>query len=131
MYKQIITLVTALFLFVNIGHSQDMAHGDKMMRKEATKTITLEQTSGEFSVKGFTLSSGTYQFNIVNNNVGKDVGFVLAPANAPDKHIKEAYVTKAVQNNGSEKTNLVSLTPGEYVYFCPLNKTPQYTLTVK
>ena len=98
---------------------------DKMV-----KNISLEQIKGDFSVHGLTLTSGTYQFEIVNNNVGTNVGFVLAPAQSPDKHIKEAYVTEAVANNSSQKTNVVTLTPGEYIYFCPLNKTPQYKLTV-
>ena len=109
--------------------AQDMAHKAPMTKE--VKNITLEQTKGEFSVQELTLAAGTYQFEIVNNNVGKDVGFVVAPKATPDKHIKAAYVTEMVKNNTSQKTNVVDLTPGEYIYFCPLNETPQYKLTVK
>lgn len=99
------------------------------------KKVTLEQTTGEFVQKGLTLSEGTYVFDIINSNVGKDVGFVLVPKGKPvtdaNNHIKSAYVTAVVENNTIGNTNEVTLTKGEYVYFCPLNKTPQYTLTVE
>ncbi|MCI4650972.1 cupredoxin domain-containing protein [Phaeodactylibacter sp.] len=131
MYKSVLTFTLAVMAFVNFGFSQDMAHEGGMMKKEAVKNITLEQTKGAFSVHGLTLEAGAYQFEIINNNVGKDVGFVIAPVAQPDQHIKEAYVTEAVKNNTSQKTNIVNLAPGEYVYFCPLNETPQYKLTVK
>lgn len=131
MYKKVIALVIAVVAFVNVGFAQNMAHKGKMSKEATVKNVTLEQTKGEFSVHELTLAPGTYQFEIVNNNTGIDVGFVVAPASKPDQHIKEAYVTEAVKNNTSQKTNLVNLTKGEYIYFCPLNKTPQYKLTVK
>lgn len=132
MYKRVIIFVFAIVGILNLGTAQDMIQKDHMMKKEvAVKNITLEQTKGEFSVQELTLAEGTYQFEIVNNNVGIDVGFVVAPVASPDQHIKEAYVTEVVKNNTSQKTNVVNLTKGEYIYFCPLNKTPQYKLTVK
>ena len=80
-----------------------------------------------------TLSEGTYVFQIENTNVGKDVGFVLAPQGklSAEHHIKEAYVTAPVSNNTTGTSKKVTLTKGTYTYFCPLNKTPQYTLTVE
>jgi len=105
---------------------------------QEVKTVTLQQTKGEFVQKGLTLSEGTYMFEIDNNNVGTDVGFVLAPQGklTPEHHIKSAYVTAPVKNNpvknntkGNSKK--VTLKKGVYTYFCPLNKTPQYTLTVE
>jgi hypothetical protein len=73
-----------------------------------------------------------YQFTIVNKDVDHEVGFVLAPKGKTDpaNHIKEAYVKAPVKNGSSSITNVVSLTPGEYVYFCPLNPTKEYNLTV-
>lgn len=130
MYHKLIILTVAVLSFVNVGLAQNKGHEAKPMKVEAVKNITLEQTKGAFSVEGLTLSAGTYQFEIVNNNVGVDVGFVLAPVESPDEHIKEAYVTEVVKNNTSQKTSLVNLSPGEYIYFCPLNNTPQYKLTV-
>lgn len=100
---------------------------------QEVKTVALEQTKGEFTQKSLTLAEGTYVFEISNNEVGHDVGFVLAPKGKTDEdnHIKNAYVTSLVKNNGKSKSKKVTLTKGEYVYFCPLNPTPEYTLVVQ
>ena len=98
---------------------------------QKVKTVALEQTKGEFTQKQITLSEGTYVFEIANNAVGHDVGFVLAPKSDVKKYIKNAYVKKAVANNTKGTSNKVTLKKGTYVYFCPLNPTPQYTLIVK
>jgi len=108
---------------------------DKMMKDTKTIVVSLEQTKGAFTQKNVTLKEGSYVFEISNNNVGHDVGFVLVQkgqdASNPENHIKTAYVTKAVANNTAEKSNITPLKKGEYIYFCPLNPTPQYTLTVE
>lgn len=97
------------------------------------KTVALEQTPGEFTVQSLTLSEGTYVFEISNTGVKNEVGFVIAPKGKTDAdhHIKEAYVPKTVKTGETVNTGEVTLAKGEYVYFCPLNKTPQYTLIVK
>jgi len=94
--------------------------------------IDLEQVKGDFTTETVNLAAGDYQFNIANNNVGKDVGFVLVPAGKYDQadHIKAAYVTEVVGNNKVSKTGVVNLEPGTYEYFCPMNPTPKHTLTV-
>ena len=98
---------------------------------QTVKTVSLEQTKGEFTQKKITLSEGTYIFEIANTNVGHNVGFVLAPKSDVKAHIKNAYVTAQVKNNEKQTSNKVVLKKGEYVYFCPLNPTPQYTLIVE
>ena len=121
--KKIIAIIVFVLSFTFNSNAQEV------------KKIALEQTKGEFVQKGLTISEGTYVFNIINSNVGKKVGFVLVPKGKSvadaNNHIKSAYVTEAVENNTIGNTNEVTLTKGEYVYFCPLNKTPQYTLTVE
>ncbi len=94
--------------------------------------INLEQVKGEFSTTSLDLAAGDYQFNISNNNVGHEVGFVLVPKGSYDQknHIKDAYVKAPVATGSKSLTNVVNLTPGEYEYFCPLNPTPKYSLTV-
>jgi plastocyanin len=123
-------LIAILVLFV--GFSMTTQAQSKMMKKDV-KTVSLEQTKGEFTQKAITLSAGTYVFEIANTNVGHDVGFVLAPKGKTDaaNHIKNAYVTEVVKNNTKGHSNEVTLAKGEYVYFCPLNPTPQYTLIVE
>lgn len=92
-----------------------------------TKIVRLEQTKGEFTQKQITVSPGEYIFEISNNNAGTDVGFVLVPQgkdiSKPENHIKTAYVTNVVKEGTVEKTKTTNLSPGTYVYFCPLNKT--------
>ncbi|MFY0628937.1 MAG: cupredoxin domain-containing protein [Flavobacteriaceae bacterium] len=115
-------IIAVIVLFVGFAFT---ANAQKV------KTVALEQTKGEFTQKQITLSEGTYVFEIANNNVGHNVGFVLAPKADVKKHIKSAYVKKQVANNTKGTSNKVTLKKGAYVYFCPLNPTPQYTLIVK
>ena len=97
-----------------------------------TQDIRLEQTKGEFQTQELTLLAGDYQFEIANNGVDHEVGFVLVPKGKYDAkdHIKTAYVTAPVANGTSSKTNVVQLAAGDYEYFCPLNPTPKYSLKV-
>ena len=105
------------------------------MMKQPVKKIALEQTTGEFTQKSITVSEGTYVFDVANNNVGKDVGLVLVrkgeDVSKPENHIQTAYVTAAVKNNTVGHSKETKLAKGEYVYFCPLNPTPQYSLIVE
>ncbi|GAA4108334.1 hypothetical protein GCM10022393_04320 [Aquimarina addita] len=121
--KKLITLFSLIFIISFSATAQE------------AKTVSLEQTKGEFTQKEVTLTEGSYVFNISNNNSGTDVGFVLVPAGKdvsdPANHIKEAYVTNVVAEGKTESSKTVTLKKGTYTYFCPLNKTPQYTLTVE
>ena len=121
--KKLITLFTFIFAITLSVSAQEV------------KTVSLEQTKGEFTQKQITVSEGNYVFHISNNDVGTDVGFVLVPAGAdasdPKNHIKEAYVTKTVATGTTGTSKEVMLKKGEYNYFCPLNKTPQYKLIVE
>ena len=67
---------------------------------QETKTITLEQTKGEFTVKELKLSEGTYVFNILNTGVDHEVGFVLVPDGKKDAadHIKIRKLQGVVRN---------------------------------
>ncbi|QXP77565.1 MULTISPECIES: cupredoxin domain-containing protein [Winogradskyella] len=128
--KKIITLLVIALTFTLTGNAQD-----SMKMKTKATTVSLEQTTGEFTQKSLKLKEGDYIFEIANKNVGHQVGFVLVPkgkdASKPENHISTAYVTKAVENNTKETSKVTSLTKGKYIYFCPLNPTPQYTLTVE
>ncbi|WP_296383873.1 cupredoxin domain-containing protein [Winogradskyella sp.] len=126
--KKTISILVIALTFTLTGNAQD-----KM--KSKTTVVSLEQTKGEFTQKTLTLNEGNYIFEISNNNVGHQVGFVLVPkgkdASKPENHIKTAYVTKVVDNNTKETSKVTTLAKGEYVYFCPMNPTPQYTLVVE
>ncbi|WP_010180806.1 cupredoxin domain-containing protein [Aquimarina agarilytica] len=121
--KKLISLVTLFFAFTLAAFAQDV------------KTVTLEQTKGDFTVKELKLSEGTYVFDIVNKGVDHEVGFVLIEAGKDasnaENHIKNAYVQKTVKEGETQSSKQVELKKGKYTYFCPLNPTPQYTIIVE
>ena len=123
-------LVLAVFLvaFTFVSGAQDKMN-------KAVKTISLEQTAGEFTQKALTVSEGTYVFNVTNTNAAPEVGLVLIEAGKDGadakNHIADAYVSQMVKHGKTESSKEVTLTKGTYTYFCPFNKTPQYTLVVE
>ena len=110
---------------------------DNMVKKGMTdhastaKTIKLEQTKGEFNIQSLILAQGDYVFEISNNGVDHEVGFVIAPKSNSDAHIKTGYIQKTIKDGEKSTSKVVNLPKGEYVYFCPMNPTPKYTITVK
>lgn len=120
--KNNIAKMIALF-FITLSFTQLSAQ---------VQDVKLTQTEGAFQTEELTLMPGDYQFEIANQGVDREVGFVLVPKGKYEAsdHIKAAYVSAPVANGKSSKTNVVSLAAGEYEYFCPLNPTPKYTLTV-
>lgn len=128
--KKVILVIALVFSVVFSMNAQDK------MTKEAVSTISLEQTPGEFTQKNITVSEGTYVFEIANNAVGHDVGFVLVQKgkdiSKPENHIQTAYVTEVVGTGKKQTSKPTKLAKGEYVYFCPMNPTAtDNTLTVK
>jgi len=80
------------------------------------------------------LKPGKYIFRVINKNVPYELGFWLRskgynPANPIDKLTKTS-VSGGGLTLGSSRDYEVDLKPGEYVYSCPLNPTPNYKLTV-
>lgn len=124
--RKVISILVVVLAFAFNSNAQ--------MNKDV-KTISLEQTKGEFVQKALTVSEGTYVFEVANNHAAEAVGLVLVKkgddASKPENHIKTAYVTEVVKDGKVEKSNATKLSKGEYVYFCPMNPTPQYTLTVQ
>jgi len=128
--KKVILAVALVF-----GAVISMSAQDQMMEK-TTQTIALEQVPGEFVQKKITVNEGTYVFEISNNEVGHDVGFVLVEKgkdiSKPENHIQTAYVTEVVGTGKSQTSKPTKLAKGEYVYFCPMNPTAtDNTLTVE
>lgn len=97
------------------------------------RSIKLNQTPGKFETTSLELPAGSYQFEIANDGVDHEVGFVLVPKGKYDAadHIKAAYVSAPVADGTSSLTSVVTLKPGQYEYFCPLNPTAKYGLTVE
>ena len=135
MMKKVVAILVLAIGTVFTTNAQDKMMKDKMMSK-SVKTIALEQTKGEFTQKQVTVSEGTYIFEIANNGVDHNVGFVLVEKgkdlSKPENHIQTAYVTAPVGTNSSQTSKPTTLSKGEYIYFCPLNPTStDNTLIVK
>ncbi|MEL6556617.1 MAG: cupredoxin domain-containing protein [Bacteroidota bacterium] len=98
------------------------------------KVVKLTQVEGKFNKEKLTLKPGEYIFEVKNKNVERAVGLVVAPANEDGKagaHIKEGYLAKTIEKGETSRSQVVTLEPGVYKYFCPLNPTPEYTIEVK
>ena len=95
--------------------------------------IKLAQTDGKFVVESMTVEAGKFIFEVTNNGVDREVGFVLAPVKNGKEgaHIKSAYLAKTVKDGETAQSKVVDLKPGTYSYYCPLNPTPHYTIVVK
>ena len=124
--KRIVALLTLTLGLAFQTNAQDSMMKDKMMSDEV-KTIKLEQTPGEFTQKSLEVSAGTYIFEVANNGIDHNVGFVLVEkgkdVSKPENHIQTAYVISPVGTNETQTSKPTVLTKGEYVYFCPLNPT--------
>lgn len=81
------------------------------------------------AAKKIELKPGKYIFRVTNNNVPYALGFwlrgdgLLARATLPS-------VSGGGLNPGVTKDYVIDLKPGEYIYSCPLNPTPNYKLLV-
>ena len=97
------------------------------------QTIKLDQVENDFTIKSLTISEGDYVFEISNDGVDREVGFVLAPKGNTESehHIKEAYLQKTIKKGETSSSKVVRLAKGEYEYFCPLNPTPHYKIIVE
>lgn len=125
--KKVIVVVALVFGALFSMNAQDKMMKGEKMAKESIGKIALEQTPGEFTQKTLTVKEGTYVFEISNNAVGHDVGFVLVEKgkdiNKPENHIQTAYVTEVVATGKTQLSKSTKLSKGEYVYFCPMNPT--------
>ncbi|WP_258099238.1 cupredoxin domain-containing protein [Marinoscillum pacificum] len=112
-----------------------MTHISSDLMKQKTKVVKLEQVPGEFKTKELKLAAGRpYVFEVKNDGVDHEVGFVITPKGKEqdqNSHVTESYLSKTIKNGEKAESGTVTLTKGEYVYFCPLNPTPSYTLIVE
>jgi hypothetical protein len=98
------------------------------------KTIKLNQVPGEFETKELTLQAGkSYVFEVTNKGVDKEIGFVIAPFGKTESkyHVANSYLIKTIKDGETASSQEVVLEAGEYQYWCPLNPTPAYVITVK
>ncbi|MGH8630023.1 MAG: hypothetical protein ACREU7_04555, partial [Burkholderiales bacterium] len=76
------------------------------------------------------LKPGKYVFRVANKNVPYELGFWLRGASALDR-ARLPSVSGGGLTTGKTQDYEIELKPGNYVYSCPLNPTPDYKLVVK
>jgi len=111
-------------------------HGFSPMKK--ADCVSINSKTGEKRLgdaKVLELKPGTYTFRVVNRNVPYELGFWLRSKGYdwrnPVHKLTKTSVSGGGLVQGMTKDYKVTLKPGEYVYSCPLNTTPDYKLVVK
>ena len=89
-------------------------------------------TSGQrlAQVKPLALKPGRYVFRVTNRNVPYELGFWLRGASTAGR-VTLPSVSGGGLMPGKTKDYEIELKPGNYVYSCPLNNTPDYRLVVQ
>jgi len=87
------------------------------------------------AAKVIELAPGSYVFRVTNSDVPYDLGFWLREHDYnrfnPLHRLSKTSVSGGGLATGTTKDYVVDLKPGEYIYSCPLNPTPNYRLVVK
>lgn len=76
------------------------------------------------------LKPGRYTFRVANRDVPYELGFWLRSASLIDR-VRLPSVSGGGLATGTTRDYEIELTPGEYLYSCPLNPTPDYRLIVE
>jgi hypothetical protein len=80
------------------------------------------------------LKPGKYVFRVTNKNVPYELGFWLRDKDYdwqnPLHKVTKTSVSGGGLHMGKSRDYEVTLKPGEYVYSCPLNTTPDYKIVV-
>ena len=111
-------------------------HGYKTTKKADCDAINAKTGADRVAKsKVIELKPGRYVFRVTNRNVPYDLGFWLRSkgynsAN-PLHRLTKTSVSGGGLSPGKTQDYAVTLKPGEYVFSCPLNTTPDYRLVVK
>ncbi|MEP3371933.1 MAG: hypothetical protein ABJO28_12445 [Maribacter dokdonensis] len=126
-------IISALIIICALFMNQNLKA--QAMEKNVT-IIELTQTEGQFETQNLELTAGKYKFRVVNKDVDKDLGLAIQKKEDKGKDLMKtaiptAFTSAFVKKGKAEYSGVVELKKGKYVYFCPLNPTPYYNLTVK
>ncbi len=81
------------------------------------------------NAKPLRLKAGTYTFMVTNKNVTYPLGFWLRGKGLQEPALPS--VSGGGLTLGKTNSYTITLEPGEYIYSCPLNPTPDYPLVVE
>ena len=125
---QVIVLTQVGCQFLESENGVDHAY---QTEKKADCEAINEET-GEARLTGskvITLEPGDYVFRVTNQNVPYGLGFWLRGDGIINR-AKLPSVSGGGLTIGKSRDYAIKLEPGEYVYSCPLNPTPDYRLVV-
>ena len=111
-------------------------HGFETRSKEDCIRIN-EATAAERlkAVAPMRLKAGRYVFRVTNVDVPYELGFWLREKDYDWRNPIHKFTKISVSGGGifpgTTKEYVVDLEPGEYLYSCPLNPTPDYLLIVE
>lgn len=108
----------------NVDHNYT---SEKKADCEAINAKTAEQRLAQ--AEPINLKAGDYVFRVTNKNVPYDLGFWLRGDGLVNRATLPS-VSGGGLSMGATRDYKISLEPGEYVYSCPLNTTPDYKLVV-
>jgi hypothetical protein len=95
---------------------------------EAVNQRTGKQRLAE--AKTIELKPGRYVFRVTNRNVPYELGFWVRGASLKDRALLPS-VSGGGLTTGKTQDYAIELKPGDYLYSCPLNPTPDYRLVVR
>lgn len=130
---EIIELTQTGCQFVESENGVD--HGFQTAKSEDCQRINAETAEKRLQAANvIKVKPGTYTFRVTNKNVPYELGFWLResdyqPGN-PLHKLSKISVSGGGLTEGKSNDYTVELKPGEYLYSCPLNPTPDYKLMV-
>ncbi len=106
-------------------------HGYKPSAKRDCERINNKTADGRLATaKTIELAAGSYVFRVTNKNVPYPLGFWLRGDGLIGRATLPS-VSGGGLHTGASRDYAITLEPGEYLYSCPLNSTPDYKLVVK
>lgn len=125
---KIITLTQIPCQFLESENGTD--HGYKSKKKADCDAINARTGADRLAAgEPLALKPGRYIFRVTNRNVSYDLGFWLRGDGIVNRATLPS-VSGGGLGTGQTRDYEIDLKPGEYVYSCPLNPTPNYKFVV-
>ncbi len=125
----VIDLTQTACQFVESENGVD--HGFSTTSKADCQAVNAESGTERLAkAQPLTLKPGRYIFRVTNENVPYELGFWLRGDGLINRATLPS-VSGGGLTEGATRDYEVVLEPGEYLYSCPLNPTPDYKLVVE
>ena len=130
---QIVALTQVACQFIESENGVD--HKYSSTRKEDCEAINARTGEDRLArAEPLKLKPGAYVFRVENRNVPYVLGFWIRDKDYdwrnPLHRVSKTSVSGGGLKAGATRDYEVTLKPGEYLYSCPLNTTPDYRLVV-